>query len=196
MTGIFVFIYFLIIIFRAVYVATVSVDCVAYWPPTRSSCQNKKCTCVNNRRIRSKISGEQGRPWLSRGWTECEIVTLAGSRWSSNYYITPATRSSDQLERRCWNKNHVSAEAGPPGHRLSSPGEGGRKAMIAIRVGGSICCSLCSVSNSLSHTILSIKWEVYFYKNCVRSSLLCWIYFCMHMCMYSCSWLYNNCYLW
>ena len=30
--------------------------------------------------------------------------------------------------------------------------------------GGSICCSLCSVSNSVSHTTLSIKWEGYFSK--------------------------------
>ena len=146
---------------------------VAYWPPTQPSCQKKKCTCVNNRCIRSKISGDQGRPWLSRGWIKCEIVTLAGSRWVSNYYITPATGSSDQLERRCCNENHVPAEVGPLGPRLSSPGERERKAMIVRRVGGSICCSLCPVSNSLSHTTLSIKWEVYFSKkNYVRSSLL------------------------
>ena len=81
---------------------------VAYWP--RPSCQKKKCTCVNNRCIRSKISGDQGRPWLSRGWTECEIVTLAGSRWASNYYITPATGSSDQLEMRCCRENQHPAE--------------------------------------------------------------------------------------
>ena len=64
------------------------------------------------------------------------IVMLTGSRWASNYYITPATGSSDQLERRCWNENHVPAEAGPPGPRLSSPGEWERKAVIARRVGG------------------------------------------------------------
>ena len=92
------------------------------------------------------------------------IVTLARSRWTSNYYITPATGSSDQLERRCWNENHVPAEAGPPGPRLSVPWERERKAVIARRVGGSICRSLCSVSNSLSHTTISIKWEVYFSK--------------------------------
>ena len=30
---------------------------VAYWPPTRPSCQNMKCTCYLHRCIRSKISG-------------------------------------------------------------------------------------------------------------------------------------------
>ena len=42
-------------------------------------------------------------------------MTLAGSRWMSNYYITPATGSSSHLERRCWNEIHVPAEVGPPG---------------------------------------------------------------------------------
>ena len=50
---------------------------VAYWPPTRPSGQKKKCASVNNRCIRSKISG---------GDLDCRIVTLAGSRWASNYY--------------------------------------------------------------------------------------------------------------
>ena len=33
----------------------------------------------------------------------------------------------------------------------------------------SICCSLCSVSNSLSHTTFQIKWEIYFFKRSLRS---------------------------
>ena len=61
-------------------------------------------------------------------------------------------------------------EAGPPGPRLSSPGE--RNAVIANRVGVNML-QFCSVSNSLSHTSLSIKWEVYFSKRLCRSSLLC-----------------------
>ena len=63
----------------------------------------------NNRCIRSKIS-DQGQPWLSRGWIECEIVTLAGSRWALNYYITLATGSLDQLEIRCCRENQHPAE--------------------------------------------------------------------------------------
>ena len=99
------------------------------WP----SCQNKKCTCVNSRCIRSKISGDG----LGCRWVEWSAnVTLARSRWISNYYITPVTGSSDQLERRYWNENHVPAEAGPPGPRLSSPGERERNVVMARRVGG------------------------------------------------------------
>ena len=83
-------------------------------------------------------------------------------------------------------------EAGPPGPRLSSPGEWERNAVIANRVGVNML-QFCSVSNSLSHTTLSVKWEVYFSKRLCRSSLLCRCYdsACMHMCLYSWSWLYN-----
>ena len=74
---------------------------VAYWPPTRLSCQKKKCTYVNNRYIRSNISGAtlivEVLNWV-------RTVTLARSRWTTNYYITPATGSPDRLERRCWNE--------------------------------------------------------------------------------------------
>ena len=63
-------------------------------------------------------------------------VMLTRSWWVSNYYITPATGSSDQLERSCWNENHVPAEAGPPGPWLSSPGEQERNAAVARRVVG------------------------------------------------------------
>ena len=45
------------------------------------------------------------------------------------------TGSSDQLERRYWNENHVPAEAGLPGPRLNSPGERERNAAMAKRVG-------------------------------------------------------------
>ena len=76
-----------------------------------------------------------------------QIVMLVESRWMSNYYITPVTRSSDQLERRCWNENYVPAEAGPPGPRLSSPGERERNAVMARRVGVDML-QFCSVSNS------------------------------------------------
>ena len=128
---------------------------------------------------------------------------LAWSRWASNYYITPATVSSDQLERRCWNGNHVLAEAVPPGPRLSSPGEQERKAVIARRVGGSICCSSVQSPTHLSHNNtlrnpfepFQIKWGNIFLRT-ESTSLLCWIciciWFCMYMCMYSWLWLYNK----
>ena len=62
---------------------------VAFWPSAELS--NKRCTCVNNRCIRSKISGYH----LDHGWVEFGAnATLTGSRWTSNNYITSATESS------------------------------------------------------------------------------------------------------
>ena len=113
----------------------------------------KKCTCVNNRCIRSKILGDQRITLTVNGLNWVRIVTLARSRWTSNYYITPATGSSGQLEKRCWNENHVPAEAEPPGPRLSSTGERERNAAVARRVGGSICCSSIQSPTHLSQII-------------------------------------------
>ena len=71
-------------------------------------------------------------------------------------------------------------EAGPPGPQLSSPGEWERNAVMANRVGVNML-QFCLVSNFLSHTTLSIKWEVYFSKDLCRSSLLCHCYDSAHM---------------
>ena len=76
-------------------------------------------------------------------------------------------------------------EAWPPSPWLSSPGERERNVVIAIRVGVNMLQS-CSVFNSLSHTTLSIKWEVDFSKN---SSLLCPCYDSACICI---MWLYNT----
>ena len=107
----------------------------------------------------------------------------------------PGDRKFSSVGEKCWNENHVPAEAGPPGPRLSSPRERERKAVIARRDWWSICCSLCSVFNSLSHTTLSMKWEVYFSKEVCPLVFIASSWFCMHMFMYSCSWLrlYNTC---
>ena len=107
----------------------------AYWPLTRAKLR-KKCTSVNNRCIWLKISGDQGWPWLSRGWIESKIVMLTGSRWASNYYITPVTGSSDQLERRCWNEDHVLAEAGLPRTPVEQPRRTGKKGCDRQKSGG------------------------------------------------------------
>ena len=82
-------------------------------------------------------------------WVELSVnVTLARSRWVSNYYITPATENSDHLGRRCWKENHVPADAGPPRPQLSSPGERERNATAVRRVGGVNMLQFCSVYNS------------------------------------------------
>ena len=70
---------------------------------------------------------------------------------------------SDELEIRCGRENEHPERLGP---QLSSPRERERNAVMANRVGVNML-QFCLVSNSLSHTTLSIKWEVYFSKNCV-----------------------------
>ena len=120
------------------------------------------------------------------GWIECEIVTLAGRRVGVKLLYNSVHRKFNQLEIRWGRENQHRAEEGPqdprlsscredvemktmsqrgwaPGPRLSSLGEWKRNAVMAIRVGVNML-QFCSVSNSLSHTTLSIKWEVYFSK--------------------------------
>ena len=91
-------------------------DChvVTYWP--RPSCQNRKCTGVNSRCIRSREY--QDITLTVDGFEWVRFVTPTRRRWMSKYYITQCTGSSiswrsDQLERRCWNEEHVQERLGP-----------------------------------------------------------------------------------
>ena len=93
----------------------------------------------------------------------------------------------------------VSQRGWAPRPRLSSPGEQERNAVMAIRV-GSICCSSFQSPTHLSHSKIfgnpfepfQIKWEVYFSKELCPLVYIASLCFCVHMCMYSCSWLYNK----
>ena len=118
---------------------------VAYWP--RLSSQKKNCTSVNNRCIRSKISGDQGWPWLSRGWIECEIVTLAWRRVEVKLLYNHGDRKFRLVGEKMLEWEPCPREAGPTGPRLSSPWERERNAVLAIRVGVNML-QFCSVSNS------------------------------------------------
>ena len=132
------------------------------------------------------------------GLNECEIVTLAERRVDVKLLYNPGedrksvSWRSGQLEIRCGRENQHPAEvgpqapdwavavgvkmvewrtcpreAGPPSPQLSSPGERERNAVMAIRVGINML-QFCSVSNSLSLTTLSIKWEVDFSRELCR----------------------------
>ena len=120
-------------------------------------------------------------------------MTPTRRRWSLNYYITQCTGNSiswrqdavekastqqrepsgprliswgsDELGIRCSRESQHPERLGPqvPGWAAQ---ENGKETLMAIRVGVNML-QFCSVSNSLSHTTLSIKWEVYFSKNCV-----------------------------
>ena len=108
---------------------------VAYWPPTWPSCQKKKCTCVNNRCIRSKIKKKRTLFKKKKKWVGIEQWYNPGwDRKSGSWREDAGMRT-------------VPAEAGPPGPRLSSPGEQERNAVMARRVGVNML-QFCSVSNS------------------------------------------------
>ena len=87
--------------------------------------------------------------------------------------------SSDQLERSCWNEDHVSERLGPQAPSWAAL-ENGKEKLLWPWEWGSICCSsVRSPTPSHSKTFsnpfepFQIKWEVYFSKELCRSSLLC-----------------------
>ena len=77
-------------------------------------------------------------------------------------------RKFNQLETRCGRESQHLAESW-------ATLENGKETLMAIRIGVNML-QFCLVSNSLSHTTLSIKWEVYFSKRLCRLSLLCRCY--------------------
>ena len=86
----------------------------------------------------------------------------------------------DPLVTRCGRKNSTQRR-GPPVKENEND-----TWLCPEGLGRSICCSLCSVSNSLSHATLSIKGEVYFSKRTVSFVvfIIVSLWFCMHMYMY------------
>ena len=136
----------------------------------------EKCACGGGRCIRSRRSG---------GWPD----------------ITRVREEVRQLEFRAWSQcsrlscgNQLSAERlGHQGPRLSSPREEkGGTAVAGRAMVWSICCSRFQSPTYLSHTTLSIKWELYFSKELCPPVVIASLCFCKYMCMYSWLWLYNK----
>ena len=98
------------------------------------------------------------------------------------------------LEIRCQRENQLQTEGlWPSGPPVEQPRKTRKKCCYSQKSWGSICCSFVQSPTHLSHITLSqplrIKCERYiFLKNCVRSSLLCWLCFCMHMSMLHNKW--------
>ena len=117
-------------------------------------------------------------------------LTVEGLNWVRNcdahrkksgikLLYNPSDRKFRLVGEKMLEWEHVPAEAGPPDPRLSSPREWERKAVVARRVRVNMLQFLFGLQLT-SHTVkpfvtlsnFRIKWEVYFSKNCVRSSLL------------------------
>ena len=104
----------------------------------------KKCTCVNNRCIRSKISGDQGMALtvVRLNWVDVKQWYNPGDRKFRSVGVQ-SLKSEFQFE--LW-EPALSRELGPQAPGWAAQENGERKAMIVRRVGGG---SICSVSNSL-----------------------------------------------
>ena len=101
-----------------------------------------------------------------------------------NYYITQWRQEVSSLEMR-WRQDAVekarTQQSGPPGWAALENEKD--TTLMAIRVGVNIL-QFCSVSNSLSHANLTIKWKVYLFKDCVarlHCLVVIIIVFCMNL---------------
>ena len=87
-------------------------------------------------------------------------------------------------------KTAPSRELGPQASGWATQ-ENRKETLMAIRVGVNML-QFCSVSNSLSHTTLSNKVRgIYFLRTVSLVIIVLLLWFCMHMCLYSRSWLYH-----
>ena len=142
---------------RATYVPKLLQTYVVYWPMTRVGCQNKKCTYVNNRCIRSR--NIRIITLTVYGLNECncdahkkvDVELLYNSVKTGSQLVW----RPDPLVTRCGRESQHPPEWAPRPW-LSSPGERERNAVMANRVRVNML-QFCLVSDSLSHTTLSNK---------------------------------------
>ena len=121
---------------------------VVYWPPTQPSRQNRKCTCVNNRCIRSR--NIRIWPWMSRGWIECEIVTLAGRRVGVKLLYNPGDRKFKSVgDQVSWRKDAgmrtMSQRGWAPRPPVEQPKRTGKKRCYGHKSGGQYVAVLFSL---------------------------------------------------
>ena len=139
---------------------------------------------------------------------EWAIVLLYNSVWTGSQWVGDQTSWRwDELETRCGRESHHPAEGAfgtldgvwsrwwsphttvglrPSGWAAVQENENDTR-LCPEGLVRSICCSLCSVSNSLSHAILTIKWEAYFFKEVFAHlySLRQYVLYICIMCLYS-----------
>ena len=144
---------------------------------TRPSCEDRKCTCVNNRCIRSR--NIRIWPWPWTGWMSA-ICDAHKKKVGVELLYNSVHRKFNQLEIRCGRENQQPERLGPRGPGWAAQENGKETLLWPLEWRGSICfSSVRSPTPSLSKTFsnpfepFQIKWEVYFSKELCRSSLLC-----------------------
>ena len=106
-------------------------------------------------------------PFMGRDWVGVELLYNSVHR-KFNQFGDQESWRNDAVE-----KTAPSRELGSWASSWAALENEKYTLLCLEEMGRSICGSLCSVSNSLSHSTLSIKWEVYFSKRLSRSLLLC-----------------------
>ena len=143
-----------------------------------------------------------GREW------PLNCVTIISAWWRSNmpfqrlsgrlnYYITRwrqevSELESDELETRC-GRESTTQQKGPWASGWAALENKKDTTLMTIRVGVNML-QFCSVSNSLSRANLTIKWDIYFFKEVfarlysLRQYVSCvlhvHVYMCICICMY------------
>ena len=94
----------------------------------------------------------------------------------------------DSLVTRCSRESQHSAESWAPRPLVEHQENKNDTQLCPEGLVRSICCSLCSVSNSLSQANLKIKWEVSFFREVFPR-----LYYCVIMILsaWICIWVYN-----
>ena len=119
------------------------------------------------------------------GDTEWAIELLYDSvKTGSQFFLDQTRWCQDMVEKASSQQKDE-----PPGLWLSSLGEQERHNTDGHKSGGQYIAVLFGLQLPLTHTTLSIKWEVYFSKNCVTRLVFIII---VSLCSASiCIWLYN-----
>ena len=123
---------------------------VTYWPSTELSI--KRCTCVNNRCIRSKISGYHLDLW--KGWIRCICDAHRKQVYVKQLYNpVPQTVwvSWSQLQFEAVRTSSRERACSPQWPSVEHPSRMRKKCCYSQRNLGSICCNLFRLQLT-SHT--------------------------------------------
>ena len=125
-----------------IYFVLTYVCCILTSDPAGLS--DEKCTSVNNRCIRSKISGDN----LDCRQVELSVNCDARKKLMDiKLLYNPGNRQFRFLGEKMLEWEPCPNRGWVPRHPFQQPRRMERKAAVARRVQGSMCCCLCSVSN-------------------------------------------------
>ena len=117
---------------------------VAYWPPTRPSCQKKKCTCVNNRCIQSRMSGDN---------LDCRRFELSGHKT----IIYSVHRKFESVGEKMLEWEPCPSRGWAPRPPVEQPIRTGKKYCYSQKNGGQYVAVLFSLQLTFCTIILTIR---------------------------------------